>query len=92
MSRIEKPVSVKRHGFWGRLVRGQLFDAGKDAAMLEDDNRYRRLTARADGIRHALKTGGQSAQKRVELENNLRNLELALMGLRAKRGQKVTDD
>ena len=41
MSRIEKPVSVKRHGFWGRLIRGQLFDAGKDAAMLEDDNRYR---------------------------------------------------
>ena len=92
MSPASKPAPLKRRGFWGRFFRGQWFDAGKDAAMLEDDNRYRRLNERAEGVRHALNTGSHSAAKRAELENHLRNLDLALMGLRAKRSQKAPEE
>jgi len=73
---------------WSRLA--ATFGGETDAptgSRAYDSKRYRRLEDRAAGIRHALKSSTLTDRDRRALENNLRNLELALRGMRALRGK-----
>lgn len=75
---------------WSRLAATISGDGETDAptgSRAYDPKRYRRLEDRAAGIRHALKSSTLTDRDRRGLENNLRNLKLALRGMRALRGK-----
>ena len=75
---------------WSRLaatISGHGETDAPTGSRAYDPNRYRRLEDRAAGIRHALKSSTLTDRDRRGLENNLRNLELALRGMRALRGK-----
>ncbi|MDF1790993.1 MAG: hypothetical protein P1U88_03740 [Thalassobaculaceae bacterium] len=60
------------------IGRGSL---NRNYTVSQGDTRLTRLKARASGIRYALQTEAMDRSKKRELEQTLRNLELAIRGM-----------
>ena len=78
-------LEVKKRRYYRRWeVETRTFRKRK-SAVVQDDNRLQRLKDRAEGIRFALGYEDLTYRQRTELEQTLRNLELAIRGTEATR-------
>ena len=78
-------LEVKKRRYYRRWeVETRTFRKRK-SAVVQDDNRLQRLKDRAEGIRFALGYEDLTYRQRTELEQTLRNLELAICGTEATR-------
>jgi hypothetical protein len=60
----------------------------RTGAVVQDDTRLQRIKDRAEGIRYALGYEDLTIRQRKELEQTLRNLELAITGVERDLGGK----